>query len=480
MIKLCNVTKNYSDTIILDKVNFEFPQNGLVCILGASGCGKTTLLNLLAGFDTGYSGEITVCGTSISKMDASALCHYRKDNVGFIFQNYHLLRGYTALDNILLACEFSLDSLEDRRHKALQLLDDLNLKEKANEKIENLSGGQKQRVAIARALISEPKIIFADEPTGALDRKTSTEIMNLLKEISKDRLVIVITHDSNISSFADEILTLEDSKILTNKKESSLVNFTNHLNQTSTGMTSEKNLAVKNFKVHIKRYLAVSLAISIGIIAFILSLSSSNLMEQSILDFQEKNTAFNNGYIKGNVDGSVLTLLSNDERIENIYYQYTLYDLTLSVGDKTEMLSEKLPMPKTSETLSYGVMPRKGLNEIAISPSLAKKFTDQINTLVGETLTLTMGSVTHTLVISGIFNAGYDDFFISSDIEQSLYTPIKDQEIYSISYDVSHFSDIVDVSQMLELNGISSKNASDEVFALQTTFTNLTRLFIIL
>ena len=214
MIQINNLVKKYDQSLILDDTSFTFPNQGLVCLLGASGCGKSTLLNMIAGFDSDYSGDITVLGTSISNMNADELCAYRRDNIGFIFQNYHLLSGYTVLENILLSCELNTLSEEENRANAKELLNKLGLSQKIDEKIENLSGGQKQRVAIARALISNPRIILADEPTGALDRSNSNEIMELLKEISKDRLVIVITHDQKICSFADEVIHIENGKII--------------------------------------------------------------------------------------------------------------------------------------------------------------------------------------------------------------------------------------------------------------------------
>ncbi len=168
MIQVNNLTKKYGNSLILDDTNFRFPNKGLVCLLGASGSGKSTLLNMLAGFDSDYSGEITVCGTSISKMNEDELCAYRRDNIGFIFQNYHLLSGYTVLENIMLHCE--LNGLDEQTNveNAKELLNRIGISEKESEKIENLSGGQKQRVAIARALISNPNIILADEPTVRL------------------------------------------------------------------------------------------------------------------------------------------------------------------------------------------------------------------------------------------------------------------------------------------------------------------------
>lgn len=480
MIIINDVTKKYGDVVILEHCSYTFPQKGIVCLMGASGGGKTTLLNLLAGFDTDYSGEIVVGKMPIHHLDADALCNYRRDNIGFVFQNYHLLPGYTVLENVLLACELSADTPECSLNKARALLEQLGLAEKENQGVETLSGGQKQRVAIARALVRDPQILFADEPTGALDRTTSAEIMQLLQSIAKDRLVVVITHDSKICEFAEEIIHIRDKTIVAELSAGRLPTEGRSFVTSTATKTSAVSRAKKNVKVHIKQYIAVSLAISIGILAFLFSLSFTNVIAQSIEDFKVKNTAFNNGYIKGEDDGTIRSYLEKDDRIEHVYYQYKLEKIRLFYGEKSQMLDEKFPVPKANEELSYGVMPRRGENEIALSPSLAKKFSDNIQSLLGSGLELEVNGQKYSLTISGIYNAGYDDFFVSADIEQQIYKALPQQSNYSISYDVKEFSDIVAVTNSLQLQGISTVNASDEVYAFQNTFNSLTKLFFVI
>lgn len=480
MIEIRNITKKYGNQTVLDAMNWNFPSQGLVCLLGASGCGKSTLLNMIAGFDNEYSGEIIVCGTPIQKMNAENLCAYRRDNIGFIFQNYNLLTGYTVLENILLASKLSDKDNDKIQASAKALLSRLGIYNKVNEKVENLSGGQKQRVAIARALMTNPSIILADEPTGALDRKKSNEIMELLKEISKDCLVLVITHDKKICNFASSTISIENGKILGDKIECTA---SHKLIQKENSRIKIHTFshAFKNFRVHLKRYLAVSTAISIGILAFTLSLSSENIMQKSIFDFKEKNVAFNNGYIKINKDfDQTLSLLQEDPRVENVYTQYIINDISLSINDKKETMAQKYPMAKATESMSYNSMPKTKENQIALSPSLAKKFDKDINKLIGKEVTLSYGQKIYTLTVSGIFNAGYDDFFISSDIEKDFYKTQVDTNPYSISYDVKQFEDIVTVNQTLKDKGIKAITAVDEVLTLQTTFKNLTRLFFII
>lgn len=398
-------------------------------------------------------------------------------DIGFVFQNYHLLSGYTVLENVMLACELTGESPDNSLKKAKELLSRLGIAGKETQKAENLSGGQKQRAAIARALMSNPQILFADEPTGALDRANSTEIMELLREVARERLVVVITHDPKICDFADEIIHIKDRKIITEHPAVPMEEKETPLRNSPPIKASVFSRGAKNFKVHLKRYIAVSLAISIGVLTFLFSLSFGNVMGQSIGHFKEKNTAFNNGYIKGEDDGTILNYLKSDDRIENVYYQYKISKISLSIDGRTETIAEKFPTPKTGEGISYGVMPRHKRNEISLTPSLAKKFTSNIDILIGKELTLKSENRQYTLTISGIYNASYDDFLVSSDVEQQLYANLPEQSNYSISYEVRDFSDIVAVSNSLKLQGLNSQNASEEVYALQNTFNSLRKLF---
>lgn len=477
MIELCKLNKSYGNKVILENVSYTFPEEGLVCIFGPSGGGKSTLLNLIAGFDRDYTGEIKAFNKEINKFSKDEMACYRRDNIGFVFQNYQLLKGYTVLENILMPCKLNSLTEEENKEKIIEMLEALGIQEKINEKIEDLSGGQKQRVAIARALINDPSIILADEPTGALDRETSTEIMRLLKEISKDKLLIVVTHDKKLCEFADEIIEIDHKKIISSHQEKRTINKT--LVKKSSQRLRAFSLGFKNFRVYLQRFLAISLAVSIGICAFMLSISSRNIMEGAIKEFKNKNTAFNNGYIMGEDDGTTFNLLKEDKRIENVYYQYKLKDITLSHNDTIIDLEEKYPTAKATEKLSYGVMPREGHKEIALSPSLAKKFTKDIKTLLGKEIKITYGGIEKALTVSGIFNAVYDDFLLSSDIEKSFYRGLGEEKNYSISYDVKAFEDICTVSEMLKEKGIDSKNGSEEVKALQTSFNTLSRLFFI-
>lgn len=220
MIELRNVTKIYkskkaSDTIALNDISLKFPDKGLVFVLGSSGSGKSTLLNLLGLLDKPTSGEILVNGTNINKMGDKLLTRYRNNYIGFIFQEFNLFDELNVYDNIELC--INAKNVLDIKGKVDNLLNDLGLSGYGKRKINELSGGEKGRVAIARAIIKNPSVILADEPTGNLDSENSRIIFDILKKISKNHLVIVVSHEEALAQiYADAIVRLEDGKIIQN------------------------------------------------------------------------------------------------------------------------------------------------------------------------------------------------------------------------------------------------------------------------
>ncbi len=220
MLELRNISKIYQTktrrVAALDGVSFALPEKGFVFILGRSGSGKTTMLNMLGGLDAPTEGELIVDGVSSKDFKQADFDHYRNRYVGFVFQEYHLLDDYTVADNIALALELQGDlTQEERQQKIEDALAQVDLAGYGDRNTGELSGGQKQRVAIARALVKDPPMILADEPTGALDRKTGRQLFDLLKAISKKKLVVVVSHDEDFAhEYADRILELEDGKII--------------------------------------------------------------------------------------------------------------------------------------------------------------------------------------------------------------------------------------------------------------------------
>ena len=199
MLELRQITKDYltgdSKVHALRGIDLKFRENEFVSILGQSGCGKTTLLNIIGGLDQYTSGDLIINGKSTKNFRDRDWDTYRNHTIGFVFQSYNLISHQTVLANVELAMTLSGVSREERRRRAAEALEKVGLGDQMKKKPNQLSGGQMQRVAIARALVNNPDILLADEPTGALDSATSVQIMDLLKEVARDRLVIMVTHN---------------------------------------------------------------------------------------------------------------------------------------------------------------------------------------------------------------------------------------------------------------------------------------------
>lgn len=219
MIKVNKLQKQFGKEIILKDISFSLPKKGLVAIYGPSGCGKTTLLNCLSGL-LDFSGDICIDEKYINQMSKKELNEFRLRNIGFIFQDFKLFDNETIQNNILFPLHvISDEQKETKERKCNELLNIVDLKNRGSDRVNKLSGGEKQRVAIARALINNPKIILADEPTGSLDSKTSIQIMNILKNVSKNSLIIIVSHDEELTKkYADIVINMKDGQIINIKE----------------------------------------------------------------------------------------------------------------------------------------------------------------------------------------------------------------------------------------------------------------------
>ena len=223
MIRIENLHKSYPmgnrSLHVLKGLNFNVEEGELVAIMGSSGSGKSTLLNILGMLDNYDEGSYTLGDVLIKKMDETKAAKYRNKFLGFVFQSFNLINYKNALENVVLPLYYQGVSRKEREEKALKYLDDVGLKEWANHLPTELSGGQKQRVAIARAMVSEPKVLLADEPTGALDSKTSKEVMDLIQKINKaGKTILVVTHEEDIAQMCSRIVRLKDGVIVDDKK----------------------------------------------------------------------------------------------------------------------------------------------------------------------------------------------------------------------------------------------------------------------
>lgn len=199
----------------VDDVSFDICEGEFCCLLGTSGSGKSTLLNLMAGIEKLSSGQIVIKGKSINKMNETKLARFRQNNLGFVFQSYNLIGTMTALENVELPLMFKRIRKKKRKSMARDMLIKVGLENRITHKPKEMSGGQQQRVGIARAFVAKPKIVFADEPTGNLDTKTTMEVMALIKEIARDnhQTIVMVTHDPRLAEFADKIIRVLDGKV---------------------------------------------------------------------------------------------------------------------------------------------------------------------------------------------------------------------------------------------------------------------------
>ncbi len=290
MLQLKGITKRYEigsfKQTALDGVDLAFRSQEFVCILGPSGSGKTTMLNMIGGLDRYDAGDLLISGKSTRHFKASQWDSYRNHAIGFVFQNYNLITHTSVLANVEVGMTLSGLSVEKRRERALEVLERVGLIDHVDKKPNQLSGGQMQRVAIARALANDPDIILADEPTGAIDSETSRQIMTLIQEIAKDKLVVMVTHDEQIAkTYANRVVTLRDGQVLHDSNPYvTEVDAPQKLSfkKTSMAFWQALQLSFSNLKTKKFRTLITAFAGSIGIIGVALVLSLANGLNQEI------------------------------------------------------------------------------------------------------------------------------------------------------------------------------------------------------
>ena len=500
MIKINKLYKSFGETKIYEGTDYDFKENKLTCFFGPSGSGKSTLLNLIAGFDTKYEGEIIVNENKLKELSLDELSQYRFNNIGFVFQNYNLLKGYSALENVLMGIHLNYKiSIEDKREKAKALLISLGLELQINQSIETLSGGQKQRVAIARALINEPKIILADEPTGAVDEEATREIMEVLKSISKEKTVIVITHDEEVAEYADEIIEIEDYGIVIKKGvgEREEIAVTSDVQKEITKKPKLNNevsrkLSLKNFKIHLFQFILAALIIALGSAAFVGSLATKKITDNLISDFKEKNFFYNIGQAPLFYDGKkvnedmekIFKYLEAHKDIENVYYQYDIEEVKLINGEKELNIPIKVPTAIAKETMAYGKMPRAGMKEVVVSSNVANRLVDDVKSIIGKEIVLqyknTLGNSEEIkLKVTGLTNSQYQDYILDSETEKEIYEKINiDKENpTAVSFTVKKFEEISSIDKELKDNNIGVFTKAQEVDAFQDSFTSLLKLY---
>ena len=355
MLQLVDIKKDYvmadQQVHALKGVSLSFRENEFVSILGPSGCGKTTLLNIIGGLDRYTSGDLIIDGVSTKEYKDKDWDTYRNHSIGFVFQSYNLIPHQTVLENVELALTLSGISKEERRERATKVLEQVGLSDKLKSRPNQLSGGQMQRVAIARALVNDPDIILADEPTGALDTTSSVQIMEILKEISKERLIIMVTHNPELAkTYSTRIVKMIDGELISDSKPYDPKE-PKHKDKESKGKKKSMSfftalsLSFKNLLTKKARTTLVMFAGSIGIIgiALILAISSGfntyvNKMQQDTLSnypiiIQSKSVDFSsviqNMFLSTNTSGNA------NHELDGVYPRENISNIINSVGDSS-------------------------------------------------------------------------------------------------------------------------------------------------
>lgn len=420
MLELRNISKEYITGDFkqqaLKDINLKFRENEFVSILGQSGSGKTTMLNIIGGLDKYTSGDLIINGKSTKQYKDRDWDTYRNHSIGFVFQSYNLIPHQTALSNVELALTLSGISKDEARNRAKEMLRKVGLEDHMYKKPNQMSGGQMQRIAIARALVNDPDILLADEPTGALDSDTSVQIMDLLKEIAKDKLVIMVTHNAELAEdYSTRIVKLSDGKIIgdsnpyeTSEKENGL-----DLNTKKTHMNffTALSLSLNNLMTKKGRTLLTAFAGSIGIIgiALILSLSTGvqryiNKVEEDTLSsypltIQEQTVDMSSmmNAMMGNVD-------SEEHDLDKIYSQDILNNVVTSMtnqmstnnlekfkafldnSDEMKELTNAIKYSYDIDLQLYSTDTKDGVKQVNPSPVMEEiGFTDSTGGLISNT-----------------------------------------------------------------------------------------------
>ena len=381
MLELNGITKNYlsgeNEVKALKGIDLKFRKSEFVSILGHSGCGKTTLLNIIGGLDRYTDGDLKINGKSTKEFKDRDWDAYRNHSVGFVFQNYNLIPHQTVLSNVELALTLSGVSKKERRKRAIKALEDVGLKDQINKKPNQMSGGQMQRVAIARALVNDPDIILADEPTGALDTETSKQIMEILKNISDKKLIIMVTHNSDLAEeYSTRVIKILDGKIT---DDSNPFNGVEEKQNAKTGRTSMNfftalSLSLNNLMTKKGRTFLTAFAGSIGIIGIALILSLSNGIQEYINKVEEdtlssypiviESESIDMSSVLGALMGTSGEIDENEKEEGKIYTRNIMTDVLFTVSSqvntnnlvdfKKYIENEAKEIKENSNSIEYG------------------------------------------------------------------------------------------------------------------------------
>ena len=447
MLELKSISKIYKmegfKQKALDKVSINFRKNEFTSILGPSGSGKTTLLNIIGGLDHYDSGELIINETSTKKYNDRDWDTYRNHRVGFVFQSYNLINHQTVLSNVELALTLSGVNKKERVRRAKKALTTVGLKEHMNKRPSQLSGGQMQRVAIARALVNDPEILLADEPTGALDSTTSKQVMDLLKEIAKDKLVIMVTHNPELAEeYSNRIIKLQDGQIIDDTNpydgkvdtELDLVESERKTKKTSMNYWTAISLSLNNLMTKKGRTFLTAFAGSIGIIGIALILSLSHGINKFIEKTEEETlSSYPLQIQKESVDMStMLETLSGNKKTKN-YKDNKIHSVNI-MGDMMENMSKEVKHNNMKDFKEY-IENDKKLSEYTsdiqytynVQLNLYKNDLDKIVRVNPTTVLDTLGMGTSSM------DSIYSTFLSSNDV---FYEMIDNEKLLDQQYEL--------------------------------------------
>lgn len=445
MLELKKITKEYDvaglKQLALNNINIKFRQNEFVSILGQSGSGKTTMLNIIGGLDKYTTGDLIINGISTKKYTDHDWDIYRNHRVGFVFQSYNLIPHQTALQNVELALTLSGIGKEERRKRAIAVLKKVGLEKQINKRPNQMSGGQMQRIAIARALVNDPDILLADEPTGALDSETSLQVMDLLKEIAKEKLVIMVTHNPELAiNYSTRIVKLLDGKIIddTNpfngEEQIKEVRENKSKAKTSMNFTTALSLSLNNLMTKKGRTLLTSFAGSIGIIGIALILSLSNGIQKYIEKTEQETLASYPLTIqKESIDMSTLlqtltghqeTKEYNDDKIHSVNIMGDMFTTVTKEVKRNNLKDFKNYLEKESKIKNY-------------TSSIEYTYNVQMNVYKSDSNKVVQVNPTTVLDAIGMSSSGisnaYSPFMSSYDV---FYEMLNNEELNKKTYDV--------------------------------------------
>lgn len=376
MLELRKISKIYKTNDLkqtaLNDINIKFRKSEFVSILGPSGSGKTTLLNIIGGLDKYTSGDLIINGISTKKYSDKDWDSYRNYKIGFVFQSYNLIPHQSALSNVELALTLSGVKKEERRKRTIEVLKKVGLERHMHKRPNQMSGGQMQRIAIARALINNPDILLADEPTGALDSETSIQIMELLKNISKEKLVIMVTHNPELANiYSNRIIKILDGKIIDdsnpfNEEDSKITE--EKTKKTSMSFLTALSLSLNNLMTKKGRTILTAFAGSIGIIGIALILSLSNGFKVEIDNFEKKSLSQAPITIMSTVMKSNIVESNNREKFPDTKEIYVEKDIMASQIHKNKITSKYIEyLQGIDKSNLSGIAYQKGTNLVIVN-----------------------------------------------------------------------------------------------------------------